>query len=300
MVDAQGVCLAANEAFAQPLGGVEKVTGHRFLDLVPEDTPANVALHKGFPALLQAREGDFECRLPTPGGEVLWLEVRVRPLEWEGKAAVALTCQDVTLLRRTQEQLQRVRETDYTTGILNRQGMERILERETQRATIGHTALSLILLDIDGFRRVNETGGYAAADHALKVLTSGLKNALSAGDVMGRWGGDAFMVLTPKSVAAARLMADTLRDLARSGPFGREFRLTFSVGVAEFGGEMPPSALVGAAYDAMVSAKRAGGDRTVVAERQRIERQTTEMATGIEVGTEEERMEHVGTDSDHR
>ncbi len=289
VVDGAGVCLAANALFLQSFNNSENVTGLQFLDMIPADTPANSAVRESFQPLLLAGEGKFECRLPAGEGEVKWMEVYVRPLELNGEKTVMLTCRDSTMLRRTQEQLQRVRETDYTTGLLNRQGLERLLERETRNAVFDMTALSLLILDIDGFRKMNETRGYAAADHALKMLASIMKGALSAGDVMGRWGGDEFMILTPRSSAAARLLGNSLREAARSGPFGREFALTLSVGVAEFSMEMDVSALVASAYDAMLSAKHSGGDRTVVSERH-----------DAGVDALRERIDGIGTDTDYR
>ena len=73
------------------------------------------------------------------------------------------------------------------------------------------------------------------------------------------------MILTPQSESAACQLADAVRDMARNGPFDRENSISLSVGVARFSKEMDVSSFVGAAYDAMVAAKKAGGDRTVLA-----------------------------------
>ncbi len=82
---------------------------------------------------------------------------------------------------------------------------------------------------------------------------------------MGRWGGDEFMVLTPRSASTAWLLASSLREIAQGGSFEQEGAVTLSIGVAELNGEMDLGAFVGAAYDAMVAAKRSGGNRTVMA-----------------------------------
>lgn len=265
VMNERGVCLAANAPFILALDAREKVIGSRLLDLIPKDGPANADFHEKFPSVLQAREGCLSCRLSSRDGDLTWFEVGVRPLEWAGFHAVLLTCEDVTLLRRTQEQLQRAAVTDRSTGILNRQGMERVLSREMERAVRDKTPLSLMIMDIDGFRRLNESRGYAAAELVLKTLISLCQGLLSVEDVIGRWGGDEFMVLTPRSSEAVRLLADSMRDLAHSGSFGAKATLTLSVGIAQFRAEMDLSGLVGAAYDAMVRAKRSGGNRAVTA-----------------------------------
>ncbi|WP_208873900.1 GGDEF domain-containing protein, partial [Fretibacterium fastidiosum] len=150
--------------------------------------------------------------------------------------------------------------------VLNRQGMERVLSREMERAVRDKTPLSLMIMDIDGFRRLNESRGYVAAELILKTLIALCQGLLAVEDVIGRWGGDEFMVLTPRSSEAARLLADSMRDVAHSSSLGVEGALTLSVGIAQFRAEMDLSSLVGAAYDAMVRAKRNGGNRAVTAE----------------------------------
>ena len=265
VINEHGVCLAANAPFILSLNAAGEVVGARLLSLIPSDNPINAEFHKKFPEVLLAREGILECRLSAEDGDLMWLEVRARPLEWAGFRAVLLTCEDVTRLRRTREQLQRVAVTDRATGVMNRQGMERIMAHEMERALRDHTPLSLMIMDIDGFRRMNETRGYAATELLLKTLTASRKNMLSSDDVLGRWGGDEFMVLTPQSGEAARLLANSLREMAHGGNFDSGGAVTFSVGVAQFKVEMDLSSLVGTAYDAMVAAKRGGGNRTVLA-----------------------------------
>ncbi|MBR1672759.1 MAG: diguanylate cyclase, partial [Fretibacterium sp.] len=283
VVSDRGVCLAANASFVLTFNGAEnevkaagkpaqRVVGRRLLDLFPEDGPVNAAFHRQFPQMLIAREGSAECCLSSPEGEVLWLEVRARPVEWAGLPAVMLTCADVSALRRTREQLERVTSEDCATGLLSRQGMERLLSRKVECAFRDRTPLSLIMLDVDGLRKINEVEGYAAADHALKALAAALKDILSgelAGtppEVVGRWGGDEFMVLTFRSGPAARALANILRDRVHGGAFDLENAMTLSVGVAELRGDMDVSAFVGAAFDAMTAARRSGGNRTVLAE----------------------------------
>lgn len=281
VVNSHGVCVAANAPFILSFGETDpageakhakKVVGSRLSELIPEDCPENIAFHRQFSQLLPAREGALECRLSGPEGEVLRLEVRLRPVDWAGLSATMLTCEDVTALRRTQEQLERATSVDCATGILNRQGMERLTARRVERAFRDRTPLSLILLDVDGLRRMNETEGYAAVDRMLKTLPTVLKEVLAerSGDVrtgeevIGRWGGDEFMVLTSRPGAAARTLANALRDRAHAGAFNSGAAMTLSVGVAELREDMDVSTFVAAAFDAMTAARRSGGNRTVL------------------------------------
>lgn len=266
LVDRAGACLAANGRFYEALGLDPDLFVGKSLNELPL---ANDPLNDGFPdrlrEVLRAGEGTLELRAGTGKGELLWLELRARPVTWKGTGALLLTCVDTTLLHRTQEQLRRVAVTDRTTGLLNRGGMEQVLVKELERAARYRGSLCLLFLDIDDFRRFNEVRGYLASDRALKTLMAALKNVLRPTDFLGRWGGDEFMILTPQSESAACQLADIIRDTARNGLFDRENSLSLSVGVAKFSREMDVSSFVGAAYDAMVAAKKAGGDRTVLA-----------------------------------
>lgn len=262
VVNENGVCLAANVPLTLSLGG--KAAGRRFLELIPWDDPANEEFHRQFPLALQARSGRLACRLPGGDGEVLWLEVHLRPLEWRGFRAVLLTCEDVTLLRRTREQLRRAATVD-SSGVLSREGVERLLRQRVEAALRGRTPLSLIVLDIDGLRRLNKTRGYAEADRALRALASAMRGVITQEEAVGRWSGGEFVVLTPRSGPSALALANSLRELAHGGALGGE-AITLSVGVAEFDrGRMDDFALLSAAFDALAAVKRGGGNRAVLA-----------------------------------
>ena len=266
LVDRAGACLAANGRFCEALGlDPALFVGKPLNELPLADDPLNDGFPDRLQEVLRAGEGALELRAETSRGEMLWLDLRARPVTWEGTDALLLTCTDATLLHRTQEQLKRVAVTDRTTGLLNREGMEQVLVKELERAARYRGSLCLLFLDIDDFRRFNEVRGYLASDRALKTLMAALKNVLRPTDFLGRWGGDEFMILTPQPESAACQLADMVRDTARNGLFDRENSLSLSVGVAKFSREMDISSFVGAAYDAMVAAKKAGGDRTVLA-----------------------------------
>ena len=266
VVDKAGSCLAANERFFEALSLDPAIfVGKPLKELLVADEFMSADFTGRLRELLDVGEGALEIRAGTSRGDLLWLDIRGRPVAWEGGDAVLLTCRDVTLLRRTQEQLRRVAVTDRATGLLNRQGMEQVLVTELERAARYRGSLCLLFMDIDDFRHLNEVRGYAASDRALKSMMAALKNVLRPTDFLGRWGGDEFMILTPQSDTAACQLADVLRDIARNGVFDKENSISLSVGVARFSREMDVSSFVGAAYDAMVEAKKAGGNRTVLA-----------------------------------
>jgi diguanylate cyclase (GGDEF)-like protein len=160
--------------------------------------------------------------------------------------------------------------TDGSTGLLNRQGMERMLYAEVGRVSRREheKPLALILLDIDGFRGLNERAGYMAGDRTLRDLAIALKSRARPEDFLGRWGGDEFMLLMSLPVETACRTAEEILDMVRNRTFGealdggeKNVKLTLSAGVAEYRKGMDVAAFVASGYEAMSAAKRKGGDR---------------------------------------
>ena len=163
------------------------------------------------------------------------------------------------LLIRTQETLA---STDPLTGIPNRRAyLERVADA-VDAAAWGHQTV-VCLVDLDGFKAVNDAGGHAAGDAMLKAVGSALGGAVRETDTVARLGGDEFAVLADISVAfSGEMLAERLRDaVARIGhPSG----VTASVGVAEVQPGDDVEDLMHRADAAMYRSKGAGGNRVTV------------------------------------
>ncbi len=163
-------------------------------------------------------------------------------------------------------QIQQQALTDALTGCYNRRSFEMQLDREMQVARRLHQPLSLMMLDLDRFKQLNDTVGHDAGDDALRQLADSFKQELRGVDSACRFGGDEFAVILPQAYAeGAQLVAERLRariERIQVPGFGN---LSASIGVATF----PPhgysrSDLVLAADAALYSAKRAGRNRVCV------------------------------------
>jgi len=268
VVDDNACCVEANANFLSALKLTrDEVIGHSFDEFLLDGDPVNENMASDFASA--AREGSFEnleCKVAGKNGEALSLSLRGTRLQWESEARTLVSCVDNTRLRRTEEQLKRVSTTDVPTGTLNRQGMERALSTEIERAVRYRGSLALIMLDIDGFRQLNERLGYVASDKVLRDLAAAIKSRIRLTDFLGRWGGDEFMILTHLPLAATVQLAEKLRDMTQHMTFGDNNQLTLSAGVAALRKSMDISSFVGAAYDAMIEAKKSGGNRTVHAQ----------------------------------
>jgi diguanylate cyclase (GGDEF)-like protein len=164
------------------------------------------------------------------------------------------------------EEIYRLMTVDGLTEVFNRRYFDEALERELNRALRYQRNLSLILFDIDHFKRVNDTFGHLAGDHLLRHIATTIKPRLRRDDVFARTGGEEFAVLLPEvAIDGARITAEKIRRMVETSQLAYEqqiMRCTISLGVAGLGGsEAAPDDLYKTADAAMYQAKQAGRNR---------------------------------------
>ncbi|HWW70587.1 MAG TPA: diguanylate cyclase [Duganella sp.] len=159
---------------------------------------------------------------------------------------------------------------DQLTGSLNRRGLDDVFERETARADRRGTPLCIAILDLDDFKKLNDTYGHIAGDAALKHLVKIVKDTLRSMDVIARFGGEEFLILMPETSveAAATTMTRLQRELTKHFFLhdNEKVLITFSAGVALRRPNEEQTELVKRADKAMYTAKQTGKNRVVVAE----------------------------------
>ncbi|MSP60417.1 MAG: GGDEF domain-containing protein [Myxococcales bacterium] len=171
---------------------------------------------------------------------------------------------------RNEDRLYASSTTDPVTGLSNRRCLDERLDEEVARAVRGGSPLTLLMIDVDGLKQINDTGGHAAGDAALRRVGEALRQTCRrAIDFPARFGGDEFLVLAPLSGAAeaealgnrirARLRWLSLRDAPGAPP------TTVSVGIADdrSAPALESAALFEAADRALYLAKSAGRDRVM-------------------------------------
>jgi diguanylate cyclase (GGDEF)-like protein len=162
------------------------------------------------------------------------------------------------------EQVQRLAATDGLTKIANRRTFESTLEREVARATRSAEHLSLVMIDIDHFKRLNDEHGHQAGDEVLRNVAAALSCECRDFDTAARYGGEEFAVVLPGcGPDEARLIAERLRHAVAAAP--STVPITASAGVATYPAHAGDAdTLVRAADDALYESKRSGRDRTTV------------------------------------
>ncbi len=178
----------------------------------------------------------------------------------------------IGLMRRLmarQAELERLSSTDALTGLANRASFFDRLEAEVARAARHGLPLCLVMLDVDHFKRTNDTHGHQAGDALLQALAISLKATVRRHDFPARYGGEEFAVLLPHTTLAdAGVVTARLLEAARRIPIvpgGQGGTLTLSMGVAEHDAAEGADALVARADAALYQSKRDGRDRVTVA-----------------------------------
>ena len=160
---------------------------------------------------------------------------------------------------------------DSLTGLANRRLCTAALEKELARAKRFGEPLTLVLADIDDFKRFNDRWGHPTGDEVLKDFAGRLQESVREIDLAGRWGGEEFALLLPGTdLEGGRRLAERIRQLVReprvASPDGTTVLVSASFGVASFPLVADQSQLVAAADAALYEAKRSGKDRVVVSE----------------------------------
>lgn len=163
-------------------------------------------------------------------------------------------------------QMQQQALTDALTGCYNRRSFEMQLDRELQMATRLHQPLSLLMLDLDRFKQLNDSVGHDAGDSALRKLSECFRQELRGVDTASRFGGDEFALILPQAYAdGALIVAERLRASIEQIQIPEFGHLAASIGIASFPVHASSRAeLIVAADAALYSAKRAGRNRVAV------------------------------------
>jgi diguanylate cyclase (GGDEF)-like protein len=155
--------------------------------------------------------------------------------------------------------LHRLAVTDPLTGVWNRRHAEQVLTADLAESRRYGAPMSMLLLDIDHFKEINDTHGHLAGDRVLIELTRRLDGNLRASDALTRWGGDEFIILTHHcSLAEATGLADKLCTLVAADPFDVAGPVSVSVGVAELTSDDTLDSWLSRADTALYAAKGAG------------------------------------------
>lgn len=175
----------------------------------------------------------------------------------------------IARLQRELDETSELVRHDALTGTLNRKGLDEALERELGRARRKGSPICIAMLDIDNFKQLNDTFGHKTGDDALRHLSEVIRNATRPQDLVGRYGGEEFLILLPDTLLEDGILAVTRLQRELTKRFfladNQRILITFSAGVACVRNDEDPHSAIDRADKAMYAAKRAGKNRVLVA-----------------------------------
>jgi len=165
-------------------------------------------------------------------------------------------------LQAAYHQAERLAVTDKLTGVYNRHRLDETLAEETRKAERYDGGFGVIILDIDHFKHVNDRFGHRIGDLVLQTVVEVLQRHCRRSDVLGRWGGEEFLIVAPNADKATLLaFAEKLRAAIEAEPFSDVDHITTSIGASRYERGDNPDTLVKRADDALYDAKRRGRNR---------------------------------------
>ena len=223
---------------------------------------------------LQAKSDDgewLETLIRNPGrpfkvkiryGDKTWyFMLHARPID-EEQGLYSLILNDITEIETYRHMLERLATTDALTGIGNRRWFETKLKEELARARRYGTRLSLIMFDIDRFKKINDTYGHDVGDKVIKEVVRRVRDMVRESDVFCRVGGEEFVLLLPNTeVGDAMMLAERIRERIEKEPIDPVGRVTISLGVVEAHPDEDAETLYKRLDAVLYSAKREGRNR---------------------------------------
>ena len=181
---------------------------------------------------------------------------------WDGLVRLSFFLIIASLIAKVRRELIRVQEqsrVDLLTGARNRRSLYEAAEQELEKVKRYHRPLSLLYVDLDNFKSVNDTLGHEAGDELLKTVVAAFEATLRRADLVARLGGDEFAVLMPETdEAQAGLVAERLRQATQAAMAARSWPVTTSIGAVTALESATIEELIQAADVVMYEAKKAG------------------------------------------
>lgn len=166
---------------------------------------------------------------------------------------------DILAFKSSQVELEHLVTTDRLTGVGNRRAFDQLTELEASLAKRYGVPVSIIMIDIDHFKRINDKYGHAIGDTVLTGIARRISARLRDTDSIVRWGGEEFAIVTPcTSISGAEVLADAIRRVVADEPFSIVGRVTISLGVAQLSPDETAAQWISRADRVLYEAKRGG------------------------------------------
>jgi len=267
LTDVEGVINYVNDSFARHTGySQEELIGNTQRILKSGQHPPEF-YETLWKTILNGRNFRATFINKKKDDSIFYEEKTITPLKDENDVVTGFvsTAKDITDRVQMEELLRKAAQTDHLTGLFNRVKFEEALNRELEMKKRYGRTFSLIMFDIDHFKRVNDTYGHDAGDITLKQTASLLQARMRKTDIVARWGGEEFIILLPETpIETSEIIAEDIRKEIEHFEFETVGSITVSLGVTELTDDDTHDTVIKRADEALYGAKAAGRNRTVV------------------------------------
>ena len=265
LLDTEGRLVRWNRNLEQVTGiSEDRIQGREAVQLA--DPLDQQRLGSAFDLTLQEGSAEIEAGLRDHNGRIVHYLFTCNRVRLQGGTFLAGFGVDISERKRLEKELARQASHDHLTGLYNRWKFEEVLQLERERARRYGTQFSVVMFDIDHFKRVNDEFGHDVGDRVLQGIGGLVAQQVRRTDILARWGGEEFMLLLSETgLEHARQLAEATRMRVGQADFPGCGRLTISLGVTEYRPGETLSTMLKRVDNALYSAKRGGRDRTVTA-----------------------------------
>lgn len=269
IADAESRIMEVNPRAEQIFGyGAGEMVGSDLARLIPEDLREQH--HTGIRRFLETGKSKIQGRgIETEGlhksGERIPVELTVNSFSVNKHICFTGTIQDITERKRMENKLRKQATTDTLTQTYNRRKFEEIIDIEMERAKRFHHPLSILMFDIDNFKKVNDTFGHSIGDYVLKTVADIVRKHTRTINYFIRWGGEEFVIISVETdLDEAKIQSERLRKAIESYSFDIVDEITASFGVTQYKDDDTASTFIKRADDALYQAKVKGKNRVEI------------------------------------
>jgi diguanylate cyclase (GGDEF)-like protein/PAS domain S-box-containing protein len=259
----EGIITGVSSAFSVMSGyAKEELIGHKMSINRHPDTPKEV--HKQlWKTILRGDQWVGEVKNKAKNGEPYWLEQTIIPVKDE-EDTIIMFFMSVGIDNNAKKELERLALVDKLTNLYNRHKMDESLIMGMEKAHDHHQPLSVIMIDIDHFKAINDTYGHPVGDSVLQKVAQIMTDSTRQSDYCGRYGGEEFLIMCPDTdEKGAITLAEHIRKMVGAYPFDVVNHLTISIGVTTLNTNDTMMTLIQHSDEALYKAKNQGRNRVV-------------------------------------
>ncbi|MFN3947259.1 MAG: diguanylate cyclase domain-containing protein [Aquificaceae bacterium] len=251
---------------------LEKITGYSLEEILRMENPIELVhprkrakLIKGIARRLQGYRDQITYRitLVRKDRRLIHVELSSVIVQYRGKDVSFIVIKDITEDVEREKLYKELATTDPLTGIYNRYALYQSLENILQSAERYKEAFSVLMLDIDNFKKINDTYGHLVGDSVLKAVAEAIKKVIRRSDIFGRLGGEEFLLILPKT-RDPYTVGEKIRRVVEALRFEKELSITISVGGTVYKDGDTVDSIIRRADEALYEAKRLGKNRVII------------------------------------